>query len=361
MIYRAIGTMSGSSLDGLDIAYILFEESGGKWQYDILAADCIAYDYTLQQQLSTAAQLTALQYQLLHTAYGQYTGRLVNDFINRYQLQHKVNLLASHGHTVFHAPQQQMTAQLGEGAAIAAVTGLPVVSDLRAMDIALGGQGAPIVPIGEKMLFPQYAAFLNIGGIANITCKKNDEHIAFDVCPANRVLNLLAAGAGVDYDKDGAIAASGSSSETLLHQLESQEYYGMPYPKSLANSFGTDVIYPLIMHAGISTADALHTYTVHIARQVAAAVAENIAAGSNKQLLVSGGGAFNTFLITQLSALLLQKDITVVIPDAKTVQYKEALIMALLGVLRWREEATTIPSVTGASRPGIGGALWLGA
>src|SRR5450432_1915354 len=209
MVYKAIGLMSGSSLDGLDIAYVHLQETGGKWTYEILHTDCQPYSASWMENLSNAVHLTALDYQLLHTAYGYYTGALVNKFIDDNGLQHRVHLIASHGHTTFHAPAQKMTAQLGDGAAIAAVTGLPVVSDLRALDIAFGGQGAPIVPIGEKLLLHDYDWFLNLGGIANLSFNHPGKYTAFDVCPANRVLNLLVQETGNAYDDKGEMAATG--------------------------------------------------------------------------------------------------------------------------------------------------------
>ncbi len=357
MIYRAIGLMSGSSLDGLDIAYTEFVETAGKWAYEILQADCIEYSNEWQGKLKNAESLSALDYQLLHSEYGHYIGRQVNAFIEEHELAHKVNLIASHGHTVFHLPQQQMTAQLGDGAAIAAETKLNVISDLRNLDVALGGQGAPIVPIGEKLLFTGYDYFLNIGGIANISINDNRKYIAYDVCAANRVLNMLAVGKGFQYDNGGKMAASGKLDENLLARLNSLDYYSTPYPKSLANSFGTDVIYPLIKAAGISIEDGLRTYTEHIALQIKNAVGIN---KQNKKLLATGGGAFNSFLIDRLRELLLPLNVEVMLPDEKTIQYKEAVVMALIGILRWREEENVLPSVTGALRGSVGGALWIG-
>jgi anhydro-N-acetylmuramic acid kinase len=155
MIYRAIGLMSGSSLDGLDIAFVHFHENAGKWDFDIVHAECWPYAAEWINKLQSSIQLNALDYQLLHTEYGHYLGSGVNAFINKHQLHYQVQLIASHGHTTFHVPQK-MTAQLGDGAAIAAETGIPVISELRALDVALGGQGAPIVPIGDKLLFGEF-------------------------------------------------------------------------------------------------------------------------------------------------------------------------------------------------------------
>ena len=360
MIYRVIGIMSGSSLDGLDIAFTEFTETGGKWTFDILETDCIEYTNEWHEQLSEATMLPGMDYQLLHSAYGHYIGEQINQFIKVHHLQHKVHLIASHGHTTFHLPEKKMTAQLGDGAAIAAATGLPVVSDLRALDIALGGQGAPIVPIGEKLLFSGYDYFLNLGGIANISINAEGKYLAFDVCAANRILNMLALETGVQYDEGGKIAASGNINNTLLKQLNELDYYGKPYPKSLSNSFGTDTVFPIIKNKGISTEDGLRTYTEHICLQIANAISNNKSQTDNHKLLVTGGGAFNTFLIERLSALLNQIGIEVIVPDEKIVMYKEAIIMGLIGILRWREEANVLPSVTGASKASIGGALWLG-
>lgn len=362
MVYRAIGLMSGSSLDGLDIAFTEFTEQAGKWTFDIKHTACYAYEMEWVNRLKHAVDLPARDYQLLHTAYGHYLGQKVNEFIASNGLQYQVGLIASHGHTTFHLPSQKMTAQLGDGAAIAAETELPVVSDLRAMDVALGGQGAPIVPIGEQFLWKEYAYFLNIGGIANVSCN-GDPYIAFDVCPANRVLNMLANDAGNEYDAGGEMAASGNVSQSLLEKLNSLDYYAMPNPKSLANDFGTETVYPLIKSAGLNTPDALRTFCEHIAVQIKKALDMTRNASPNtdhSRLLTTGGGAFNTFLIQQLQEQLKELRIEVVVPDEKLVNFKEALIMAFIGVLRWRQEYNVLCSVTGAVRDSIGGALWNG-
>lgn len=358
MIYRAIGIMSGSSLDGLDIAYVIFEETGGKWNFDIVVTECFSYTPEWQQKLATATQVSALEYQLLHTEYGNYIGERINEFIAKNDLAHKVHLIASHGHTSFHLPAKKMTAQLGDGAAIAAITKLPVVSDLRSLDVALGGQGAPIVPIGQKLLFSEYNCFLNIGGIANISFVVDGKYVAYDVCPANRVLNTLIKEKDLHFDDEGKMAAIGKVNEDLLRQLNSLDYYKQSYPKSLANSFGTDIILPMIKNASINTEDALRTYVEHIAIQISKAFQNIQHPTFSIKLLVTGGGAFNNFLIERLSELLTHVEI--VIPDKKIIEYKEALIMALIGVLRWREEVNVLSSVTGASESSIGGALWLG-
>jgi len=264
-----------------------------------------------------------------------------------------------------------MTAQLGDGAAIAAVTQLPVVSDLRALDLAFGGQGAPIVPIGEKMLLGDFQFFLNLGGIANISFNANPSanagYVAFDICPANRVLNMQVNELGKEYDDSGQIAASGTVNNELLEKLNALDYYKQPYPKSLANDFGTDIIYPIIKNAGIEIKDAVRTYVEHIVVQIKNAVADSRLLASDSRLLATGGGAFNTFLINRLGEMLKelnlptgQTSVQVVVPAPNLVNFKEALIMAFIGILRWRQEYNVLSSVTGASRDSIGGALWTG-
>lgn len=360
MLYRVIGLMSGSSLDGLDIVFAEIHENGGKWSFEILAADCYAYTDEWIGRLKGATSATAMDYQVLHVDFGRYMGTEVRRFIERHGLHFKVALIASHGHTTFHLPARRMTAQLGDGAALAAMTGLPVVTDLRAMDIALGGQGAPIVPIGEKLFFPDYQLFLNIGGIANISFNLSGKYIAYDICPANRVLNLLANTINKDYDDGGQLASSGVVHEKLLGQLNELAYYWQSYPKSLPNSFGTDEIFPLVQSFGLSHKDALRTYVAHIAEQVAKAVENAPGEVAGSRMLVTGGGAFNTFLISCLEDRLKPYGISLVVPDEKIVKYKEALIMGLMGVLRWREENNVLSSVTGAEKDSIGGAVWNG-
>lgn len=361
MTYRAIGLMSGSSLDGLDIVFVEFNETAGKWSYEIKAAECLAYSKQWVERLKTAVTLSAYEYQLLHAAYGKYIGEQVNNFIDDQGLHHQVQLIASHGHTTFHVPHAGMTGQLGDGAAIAATTEINVVSDLRALDVAFGGQGAPIVPIGEKLLFDGYSYFLNVGGIANISFNHTAGYTAFDVCAANRVLNMLSQLQDKDYDSGGEMAASGVVNVALLNHLNALNYYKQNFPKSLPNSFGIEEVFPIVQSYNLNVSDALRTYVEHIAIQVRSAVqAINSEVTGNEKLLISGGGAFNTFLISRLNHALQDLNIEVIVPDPILVNYKEALIMALIGVLRWREEYNVLSSVTGARRSSIGGAVWIG-
>ncbi len=361
MQYRVIGVMSGSSLDGIDLAFVELGETAGNWQFDIIAAHCYPYELGWQEKLQHAVELDAGHYLMLHEEYGKYLALKINQFIREYSLAHKVQLIASHGHTTFHSPELGFTAQLGSGAAIAGISGINVVSDLRILDVVLGGQGAPIVPVGEKLFWPDMEYFLNLGGIANISGRTPNSFIAFDVCPANRVLNLLAEKENKSFDEDGLMAATGKVQPDLLNRLNALDYYQLAYPKSLPNSFGTETIYSLIESFGLSTADALRTYTEHIVDQIGLALGRMPRPqGSAPRLLATGGGILNIFFSGRLREMLSLAGIELVIPDKKIIQYKEALIMALLGVLRWREENTVMNSVTGASRSSIGGAVWIG-
>jgi anhydro-N-acetylmuramic acid kinase len=405
MVYKVIGLMSGSSLDGLDVAYVHLQErisTAGQgprgWDFQFIHTDCYAYSPEWRERLAGATGLSARDYLLLHAEYGRWLGEQVLRHIAAHGLEYQVQIIASHGHTVFHEPARRMTAQLGDGAAIAAVTRINVVSDLRAMDVALGGQGAPIVPVGEGILFPDFDLFLNLGGIANVSRKEEADagssgaagagssgaagagsvgsradRVAFDVAPANRVMNELAGDAGMAFDVDGLLAASGRVDEGLLGRLNALPYYGMGYPKSLANEFGLETVLPIVRAAGLSVEDGLRTYVEHLVEQIGTALeglgfsgragerlGSDVGSGAGARMLVTGGGAHNAFLIGRLRERLAELGVEVVVPEAAMIDFKEALVMALIGVLRWREENNVLASVTGASRDSIGGAVWIG-
>jgi anhydro-N-acetylmuramic acid kinase len=352
--------MSGSSLDGLDMAFVHFEENAGEWTFEILETYCKPYTLDWKGKLTGIKGLSAKDYLLLHTEYGHWLGIAVNNFMEERNLTYRVQLIASHGHTTFHDPAKRMTAQLGDGAALAAVTGIRTITDFRSVDLALGGQGAPIVPIGEKLLFPDYDLFLNIGGIANISAKGTNR-IGFDVCPANRILNLLAAGTEKGYDDKGSLAAAGNIDENLLDKLNGLNYYKQPYPKSLSNEFGLNEVYPLILHAQLSMHDALATYVEHIATQISKSLIslkQQVSEKEELNLLITGGGAHNRFLIERLNNKVSPAGIKCNIPSESLVDYKEALIIALMGALRWREDINVLHSITGASKDSINGAIW---
>lgn len=356
--------MSGSSLDGLDIVYVHLHAVRGQWSYTVEATDCMPYEASWQAALQSAPALSGLGLQRLHTAYGKYTGDAVNAFIAQHALEMRVDFIASHGHTVFHEPEHNMTFQLGDGATIAATTGMVVISDLRAMDVALGGQGAPIVPIGDQLLFAPYKAWLNLGGIANISIRQKEDTIdAFDICPCNQLLNRLANTLGQAFDGEGSIAASGRVDKSLLSELNELAFYGVEPPKSLSNTFAIDHLMPILNASAASTEDKMATVVHHISQQIAYCLPESGLLQEGEEtpkLLVTGGGALNTFLITKISEAARLKGWELSVPDEETIQYKEAIVMALIGALRWREENNVFNVTTGASRNSVGGAFWMG-
>lgn len=350
--YFTIGVMSGSSLDGLDIAYCSFTFTNNNWTFEILNAECKSFKDDIAERLRHATKLSAYDFVKLDIDLGHYIGREVRDFIAHYNIQ-KLDFIASHGHTVFHHPEFKFTAQIGDGSAIAALTGFPVINQFRSLDVALGGQGAPVVPIGEKYLFENFADFLNLGGIANIAIHKEDNIIAFDVCAANQVLNYLAQSIGEEYDKNGDIARSGKVNHELLHQLNDLKYFEMLAPKSLDNSFTKDHILPILNFSTIAIADKLATATEHIAIQIHNALSKF--SFNDNTLMITGGGAFNTFLVERIKT---HSTLNTFIPPPTIVNFKEALVIAFMGVLRWEKKINVLKSVTGASQSSVNGAIY---
>lgn len=356
MLYRVIGVMTGTSMDGIDVVYchIYFDEL---WTYKIIKAGCKPIPQNWKTRLQQLQKATAFEFSKADVDFGQFLGETINSFINENQLQNEVDFIASHGQTIFHQPQKGVTVQLGDGAAISAVCKLPVVCNFRTMDVALGGQGAPIVPIGDKLFFSGYEFCLNIGGITNISFKNKKEIFAYDICPANLVLNELARQNGNEYDKDGELARLGKIDEKLLDELNTLEFYKKKSPKSLGQEFVDTVFLPALEKNNTNVNDKLRTVVEHIAMQVGKEVnyfseKYNL---KNTKMLVTGGGAFNTFLIERIKEFSL---VEVVIPNEQTVKFKEALVMALIGVLRFRNEINVLSSVTGAVQDTCGGEIY---
>lgn len=343
--------MSGTSLDGVDLALCDLDGDG----YHVVAAETVPYTAEWRQRLSSLENASAYEYALANVELGHYMGRTIASFLKRNNLT--ADAVASHGHTIFHQPHLGLTTQIGDGDAIAAETGLPVVSNFRTLDVALGGQGAPLVPIGDELLFGQYDACLNLGGIANISYRADGKRVAFDICPCNMALNRLAAMLGYPYDKGGVNARGGQVHTCLLHELDALEYYVASGPKSLGKEWFVEQFWPVVKaFIGVvpslsKVRDALATVSAHIAMQIGRVLeAQNIGT-----LLVTGGGAWNSFLIEQIGEYRPSTAITV--PDALTVNYKEAIIFALLGYLRITGNVNTLASVTGAKCDSIGGVL----
>jgi anhydro-N-acetylmuramic acid kinase len=347
------GLMSGTSLDGFDIALCEFTPFEKSWQFKII--DAITYPYTEKwmENLRNAQHLSANNLLLLHKAYGEYLGLQVIEFL-KYKTV-KPFLLASHGHTIFHQPQKKLTFQLGDGNSIAAASGITTISDFRSMDVALGGQGAPLVPVGDELLFGQYDLCLNLGGFANISFRSDHKRIAFDICPVNFVLNLLAASQGMEYDNNGNIAASGQIDHNLLAKLNSLEYYKSPHPKSLGREWVEKHVFSALEGSSLSIADKMRTFVEHIAIQCGKIT--NPVAAPGMKMLITGGGAHNEFLIEQITK---HSNTKITVPDLLTIDYKEALIFAFLGLLRSQNKINCLSSVTGASRDSCGGVICFG-
>lgn len=341
--------MSGTSVDGLDLALTEFYYRNSKLKFEIIKAQTIDYDELWHDRLKNSHLLSAPDLTQLHVDFGKHIGNSINNFLQ--QTAVKPQLICSHGHTVFHNPANSYTLQIGDGASIAAVTQIPVVCDVRTSDVAYGGQGAPLVPIGDKLLFGEYGFCLNIGGFSNISYTQNDKTIAFDIVPSNIVLNYLTNFLNLPYDKDGNIAKSGTVDDELLQKLNNLSYYKTEPPKSLGREWVDGNVLPIINLSEISITDKIATYTEHIAIQIS-----KILNKQNEKCLVTGGGAFNKHLIEKI----MQYSATeVILPDKNIVNYKEALIFALLGLLRWQEKPNCLPSVTGATKAAIGGAMYL--
>ena len=339
-----IGLMSGTSLDGLDVAYCEIDDHGFK----LLAAVTYPYSSDWTRLLSSLEKASAYEYALLNVKLGHYMGQMVNRF--RQEHPGPCDAIASHGHTIFHRPKLHFTAQIGDGDAIAAETGLPVVYNFRSLDVALNGQGAPLVPIGDRLLFGQYDACLNLGGFCNISYEEPKVgRVAFDICPCNMVLNHLARKENKPFDNNGLMARSGMIDTPLLEQMDSLDYYRRPLPKSLGKEWFVEQFLPLLTKGGQNNRNLLRTAVEHIARQVAWATKGH----SISNMLVTGGGAKNKFLIARLQSLVPGCKIT--IPSDDIIDYKEAIIFALLGYLRLNNENNCLSSVTGAIRDNCGG------
>lgn len=346
-VIYAVGLMSGTSLDGLDIAYCRFVKDK-VWTGELLAGETIVYTEEWKSRLEKAFYASGAELWQLHADLGHFMGKQASEFISRNKLQ--VDLLASHGHTVFHQPDKGFTCQIGDGAAISAESGLSVVCDFRSLDVALKGQGAPLVPAGDEQLFHEYSYCLNLGGIANVSLVKDGTRLAFDICSLNQVLNRLAEMKGYPYDKNGELAKAGSLHEGLLEMLNRSPFYKKNSPKSLGREHVEKEIWPILESHQISVEDKIHTFCEHAAFQIG-----GLLKGPHSKTLTTGGGAHNTYLCSRIQKY---SESQLYIPPALLVDFKEAFVFAFLGVLRYFKEVNVLKSVTGAKEDNIGGAVY---
>ncbi|MCB0428810.1 MAG: anhydro-N-acetylmuramic acid kinase [Flavobacteriales bacterium] len=340
-----LGLMSGTSLDGVDLALCRFERNPTGWQYDLLAAETERYPDEWANRLSTAHALGGRDLMLLDRSYGKWLGQLCLSFIQRQGTS--IDIIASHGHTLFHEPGMGMNWQVGNGNEIAAVTGCTVACDFRSLDVALGGQGAPLVPIGDRLLFGSYAACLNLGGFANISYEKKGNRMAFDITACNVVFNALAGEHGQPYDENGQLARSGRINHSLLDALNN---LSQTQGKSLGREWYQQSIGPLIDRKEITAADRAATYMRYLVAQLAGSSSE-VPAG---KILVTGGGAYNSFLMEELNRMLPNR---VEKGTDELINFKEAIVFAFLGVLRMHGEVNVLQSVTGGRRDSSSGIL----
>ena len=345
--YLVVGTMSGTSLDGLDLAAVEFTFNEYQWKFSTLAAETIPYPAQWEEKLRMAPSLSGQQLMELHSSYGTYTGLQIKTFLRKHALVPE--LIASHGHTIFHRPEMGYTFQLGNPAGIAAENGIPTAADFRSGDVALGGQGAPLVPAGDRLLFSEYESCLNLGGFANISFEQNEKRIAFDICPVNFILNDLAQKKGFPYDAGGELGRTGKTDEALLQELNNLDFYRQPAPKSLGREWMDDYFIPLIEASAIRVHDKLRTAYEHIAVQISKA------APAKGKMLVTGGGAFNAFLIERINHYL---SCDIVLPHSEIIKFKEAIVFAFLGLLRYLGEINCYASVTGARKDSSTGVVY---
>lgn len=330
--------MSGTSLDGLDIC--LTEYGFPQPEFKIIKAETIPYSVEWQKRLRDSIWLSGEELCKLDTDYGFFLGESVNDFIKRNQIK-KVDFIASHGHTVFHNPNERYTLQIGNGFVIFEKTGIKTIYNFRIQDVAFGGQGAPLVPIGDEMLFGKYDACLNIGGFSNISFKRDNKRMAFDICPVNVVLNRLTQLLEKPFDDKGEIAASGKINELLLDKLNQLDYYKSESPKSLGIEWCNKQIFPLFNKSTLKTADLISTFTAHISKQIATVLNQY----QIKNVLISGGGAYNSFLIHSIQSIT---ETEIIIPERNIIEYKESLIFGWMGLLKLKNQINVLSAVTGS-------------
>ena len=337
--YRVIGVMSGTSLDGIDL---VFAEIDLKKEVDFSIIASETYPYTAQWRslLTDAINLEAPELNKLDNEYTEYLSGVILDFIEKYDID-LLDAVCSHGHTIKHRPKKGITLQIGNLPKLSKNLGIPVVCDFRIQDVELGGQGAPLVPIGDRLLFDQYKYCINLGGFANISQEKDSQRIAYDICPVNTVFNYFMQKIGKDYDENGKLARSGELNEELLQELNSLKFYTKKPPKSLGIEWVNSDVLPLIEKYRIEIPEILKTYAVHVAMQIANSLDDD----SSSDVLLTGGGVFNTYLIEELKS---RSSCNFIIPDNEVIDFKEALIFALLGVLKLRGEINVLSSVTGA-------------
>lgn len=349
-VYYAIGIMSGTSLDGLDVAVVKFHQTSNNWSFKLEKAKTFKYSKSMQKSLSEAIFLKGFELIQLSNDWAYFASACIHQI--KKEINFEIDLIGSHGHTVFHQIDKKLTYQLGNAAIIAVETGIKTVADFRSSDVALGGQGAPLVPIGDQLLFSEYDGCLNLGGIANISFRENNNLIAYDICPFNIPMNQLASDLSLEYDKNGELAKSGKIDPYLLQQLLNLDYFKQTAPKSLGIEWIHKNFHLLLNQSKANIPDKLATL-VELFSQL---IAQEINSKSIKNILISGGGAYNTFFVNQLQ---LKSRAKIIVAENEIIEFKEAIIFAFLAVLRLLEKPNTAATVTAAKKAHSSGAIYL--
>ncbi len=353
--YKIIGLMSGTSLDGLDLCYCHIWEEKDTWEFKIEQTKSVTYSKEMQLELKNSILLKADELLQLHNNYGIWLGEQVKIFISEQSLE--VDYIASHGHTTHHQPQNGLTFQIGSGQHLANVCGINTICDFRTNDVALKGQGAPLVPIGDQIFFNEYDFCLNLGGISNVSFERAGKRIAYDIGLANMILNYIMQKINLAYDKGGEMASNGIINNTMLKTLNSLKYYSLPFPKSIGYEWFVKEVIPIVDDTKDSLENLLHTAVHHICDKVAEQLKLN-QTKNNTKLLVTGGGALNNFLIKTLQEKLGDA-IKIHIPSKIIIEFKEALVFALMGALRLEEKTNVLSSVTGAHKDSCSGVIFI--
>lgn len=335
--YRVIGVMSGTSLDGIDLCEVEFKYNS-EWSSKIFQTTTFPYPEKWVELLQNAHQMSNAELLKLDTNYTRFLAGVISDFM---KTSNNIGLVCSHGHTVLHQPENRLTYQIGNLPDLAKQINTTVICDFRTADVALGGQGAPLVPVGDQLLFEDYDYCINIGGFVNISFEELGHRIAFDICPANKILNHYAHKLNIPYDDKGEIARSGNYNPKLFDALNSVEFYSKTPPKSLGIEWLEQKVMPILNQYNLPEKDILNTLCRHIAFQISKVIKKE-----NSKLLITGGGAYHEYLMECIKNNL--KSTEIVTPSPKLIEYKEALIFGLLGILKYRGEINVLRSVTGA-------------
>ena len=348
--YNVIGVMSGTSLDGVDLAHIQLALQNNKWTFKIIESETVSYNKGWINKLKSAVDYPEIKLVKLNEEYTKLLASILSNFIENHKIEN-IDAVCSHGHTILHQPEKGLTLQIGNLPEISSFTQQTVVCDFRVQDVRLGGQGAPLVPIGDRLLFSEYDYCMNLGGFSNVSFEQNGERIAFDISPVNTVLNFYANQLGLDYDNKGNISRTGKINENLLEKLNALDYYHQKFPKSLGFEFVKEIILPIIEDFEIPIEDKLRTFTEHLTLQTALALPNK-----NGRILITGGGVYNDFIMERIQSYLPKMEL--IIPSTKILEFKEALIFALLGVLKLRGEINVLRSVTGAEMDHSSGEIY---